>query len=195
MPQPPSSIHEVLDRIDDAAQDQRRVSVGQMLEAVGRRSFGTLLVLVGVVLVSPLSGIPGMPTSLGLLVALVAVQLLAGRRSFWMPGWILRRSISHRKLDKATSWLERPARVVDRWLRPRLPIFVSKAAERVTAVVTVGFAVIMPIMELLPFSASAVGVALTAFGLGLTARDGLFSLVAFGVTVLAFGLALRPVLG
>lgn len=43
-------------------------------------------------------------------------------------------------------------------------------------------------MELVPFSANGAGAALTLFGLGLIAREGLLVLVALALTVATFGL-------
>jgi hypothetical protein len=93
-----TSLEQVLDRIDRAADDQEQVSVGMIVEAVGSRSFGPLLLLAGVVMVSPLSGIPGMPTTKDVLVLLVAWQLLFGRRCCWLPQWLLTRSIARDKV-------------------------------------------------------------------------------------------------
>lgn len=92
MPQKLSNLEQLLDLIDKAADDLDRVSLGMIVEAVGSRSFGPLLLMVGVTLASPLSGIPGMPTTMGMLVLLIAVQLLFGRQHFWLPRWLLKRS-------------------------------------------------------------------------------------------------------
>src|SRR5690606_15941015 len=72
----PSSLVEVLDRLEEAAREQSDIALGAILEAVGRRSFGPLLLVAGLIALSPLSGIPGMPTTVGVLVLIIAVQLL-----------------------------------------------------------------------------------------------------------------------
>ncbi len=46
----------------------------------------------------------------------------------------------------------------------------------------------MPLMKLVPFSATTAGVALAAFGLALIAHDGLLALLAFLATAIALGL-------
>ncbi len=64
---PPRSLNELLDRIEE-------VSVEQVMGAVGRRSFGPLLLVVGVVAAAPGVGdIPGVATLLGLFVLTVSV--------------------------------------------------------------------------------------------------------------------------
>ncbi|MEE4382194.1 MAG: exopolysaccharide biosynthesis protein, partial [Pseudomonadales bacterium] len=82
------SLGELLDQLRAAVEaDGAEVSVGELMEAVGRRSFAPVLLLVGLLLVSPLSGIPSFPTLMALLVCLVSVQMLLGRRHFWLPRW------------------------------------------------------------------------------------------------------------
>lgn len=184
------NLEQMLDRFDDAVQDQERISLGAMVEAVGSRAFGPLLLMAGIVLVSPLSGIPGMATSMAVLVLLIAVQLLVRKQRFWLPRWLLNRSIARSKYCKALRWLRRPARFVDRWLRPRLTFLVGGASAYVVAAVCVTVAFGMPVMELIPFSASGAGVALAAFGLSLIAHDGLLALVAFVITTATLGLVL-----
>lgn len=182
----PTDLEAILDRIVEAA-DRDQVSVEMILDAVGRRSFGPILLLAGLVTLAPIIGdIPGVPTMMGVLVLLTGGQLLLGRRSFWLPRELLDRSLADDKVHRAVSWLRRPARWIDRILRPRLPMFVRGAATHVIALICIAIALVMPPMELVPFSANGAGFALTVFGLALIGRDGLLALVAGVVTVGTF---------
>ncbi|MBN1240305.1 MAG: exopolysaccharide biosynthesis protein [Gammaproteobacteria bacterium] len=169
----------MLGRMDDAAQDKERVTFDDMLDAAGSRSFGPLLLLPGLVTLAPLVGdIPGVPVMMGAVVVLTSVQLLLRRDHFWLPQWLLRRSVESAKLRKAVGWLRRPARFVDRLLRPRLGVLVHGAGAYLIALVSLAVALLTPAMEVVPFSANAAGLVLTAFGLALIASDGLLSLLA-----------------
>lgn len=55
-------------------------------------------------------------------------------------------------------------------------------------IICTGIALAMPALELIPFCANAAGIALTAFGLSLIARDGVMALLAILTTVLTLGL-------
>ncbi len=69
---------------------------------------------------APLVGdIPRVPTSIGLVVIIISCQMVIGRTHFWLPPFLLKRSVSSSRLRKALSWLQRPARFVDRLIRPR----------------------------------------------------------------------------
>ena len=189
-----TNLEQLLDRVGKASYDSDRVSLGTIVEVVGSRSFGPLLLVPGVVLLSPLSGIPGMPTTMSVLVLLISVQLLFRRKHFWLPRWLLKRSIARDKLDKALKWLRPPAHFIDRLLRPRLTVFTHGAGIYVIAIVCVIIASGMPVMELVPFSAHVVGVVLTAFGLSLIAHDGLLALLTFVFIVIIFGLVVYNLL-
>lgn len=164
------------------------VTLDEILEAVGRRSFGPLLLLAGLVVLAPLVGdIPTVPTIMAVLVLLVAVQLLLRRDEFWLPDWLLRRSVERKKVRKAVLWLRRPAGWVDRVLRPRLTALTGDTGAVAVAVSCILIALAMPPMEFVPFSANVAGAALTAFGLSLITRDGLLALAAFSFTFGALG--------
>lgn len=175
----------------DVPQKGDRPSLGAILEAVGNRSFGPLLLLAGLITFAPLIGdIPGVPTIMGLFVLLIGVQMLFRRKHFWLPHWLLSRSVAQDKLCKAVQWLRPAARFLDRLLRPRLTIFTSGVAVYLIAIVCILLALAMPVMELVPFSANGAGAALTAYGLALTMRDGLLALFAFGFTTATAGLVI-----
>lgn len=166
-----------LERMEQEAQ---RVSVDDVVHAIGRRSFGPLLLVAGLITLTPIIGdIPGMPTLMATLVVLVSVQLLAGRETFWLPGWLLKRSLSQQKFDKGINLMKKPARWIDGLLRVRLPWLTGYIGIRVTALVCLLIALAMPPMEFIPFSANGAGLALALLGLGLVARDGLVLLLGF----------------
>lgn len=180
-------MEQLLDRIRDANQDAERVSVGQILEGVGERSFGPVVLLAGLITTAPLIGdIPGVPTLLALVVLLTVGQLLFRRRSIWLPGWITHREVPRDKLVRGVEWLRKPARFMDRWTGPRLVYLVDGAGKYVMALMCMAVALVMPAMEMVPFTATAAGLALSTFGLALVARDGIVALVAVATTGLTF---------
>lgn len=176
--------------LDEAAMEQDSISIGNMFDTVGRRSFGPLILCIGLIALSPLSGIPTVPSIMGVLVTLIAVQLLIGRDYFWLPKKLLDRRIPSDKARKGIKFLRRPSRLVDRIIRPRLTVFTHDVGAFVIAIICVVIGVTMPPLELLPFVASAAGAALTLFGLALISHDGVVALVAMAATV---GLAVMAV--
>jgi|SRR5690625_635306 len=182
----PLNLNDLFEKIEEAiGENSDHVSLGDILDIVGRRSYGPVLLVAGLITLAPLIGdIPGVPTIMAMIVFLISVQLLLHRETFWLPNWLLKRSVKPQKLTKALKWVRRPARFIDSYLKPRLLIFSSSAATHGIALVCILIAAAMPLMEMIPFSANGAGAALTAFGLALIARDGLLSLIAFTLTAL-----------
>ncbi|SBR46080.1 exopolysaccharide biosynthesis protein [Halomonas sp. HL-93] len=190
-----STLMDLIASMERMEQEAQRVSVDDVVQAIGRRSFGPLLLVAGLITLTPIIGdIPGMPTLMAALVLLVSVQLLAGRESFWLPGWMLKRSLSRQKFDKGIKLMTKPARWIDGLLRVRLPWLTGYIGIRVTAVVCLLIALAMPPMEFIPFSANGAGLALALLGLGLVARDGLVLLLGFALIGATAALVLVNVL-
>lgn len=189
-----SDLEQMLERISEAAQQRGRVSMDAILDEVGRRSFGPMLLLAGLLAVAPVLGdIPGVPTIVGVFVVLIAGQVVFRRKQIWLPRWLLNRSVRQEKLCKALEWMRKPARFIDRLLRPRLEVLTSAQATYAMAIVCILIGVTMPAMEVVLFAANVAGAALSAFGLSLIARDGLLALLGFIFTaatagVIAYGL-------
>lgn len=179
------NLEQLLERVDEAAKGRDRVSLGAILDLVSHRSFGPVLLVAGLVASAPLVGdVPGVSILVGVLVFLVAGQLLIGRDHFWLPDWLLNRSVDKGKLDKGLGWMRAPAKFMDRLLRPRLTRFSRGPARYAIAVACSSIALLTPAMELVPFSANVAGFTFFLFGLALIGRDGLMALVAFAFTAL-----------
>lgn len=109
----PRNLGDLLQRIAQVASDRDEVYLATIMDALGTRSFGPVLLLIGVILVSPLSGLPGMPTTMGIGLVLISLQLVMGREAFWLPRWLLQRHVASHRLQGALEWLDRPARFID----------------------------------------------------------------------------------
>lgn len=186
-----TDLEGLLARIEQAEAVEHRVTLGGIIDSIGYRSFGPLLLVPGLVTVAPLIGdIPGVPTLMAILVWLTTGQLLVGRERLWLPGWLRERSVGSDTLSTAIGRVRPVARVIDRWTGPRLTFLVGGPGTYVIAVVCLAIAAAMPPMELIPFSATGAGIALTVFGVSLLARDGLLAVIGLTVTAGTFGFVL-----
>ncbi len=171
-----------------------QVELAEILEVIGERAFGPWLMLVGLVGLSPLAILPAVPTLLAVLTLLTSVQVLAGRRSIWLPRQLTGLSIKATRLKAVAQRMETVARVVDRIVRPRLRVLTTALAHRLIAAVCVVVALVIPPLELVPFAGTAPAAALTAFGLGLSARDGLLVLLSLLLSLATLGLGAHALL-
>ena len=149
------------------------ISVGDLLNMFGHRSFGPIITLLGLLVVlPPLGGIPGLPAVIGVIILLFSIQILFGADHIWMPSFVEKRSIETSKLkeaeDKVKPWLER----IDRTITERLAWATGRVATYLAAIAVSLLAILMIPLELVPFAVAAPGVAIVLFGLALVAKDG-----------------------
>lgn len=188
-------LEDLLDRLTTAAEKgERKVSVADVLDEFGRRSFGPLLLLAGLLGMTPVSAMPGAPSTIALVVLLLAGQIVLGRRSPWLPRAILKLRIKCEHLHRTVEVAKRPARFVDNFVRPRLTFLTGPGVDRLVAAVCVLIALTVPPLEFLPLVAIVPSAAIAAFGLGLVARDGAVLLAAFALSGGAVFLLARQLL-
>lgn len=167
-----------------AAEDRARVSVRDVVEALGDRSFAPVMILLAVPNAIPF--IPGSSTVLGLLLALVAIQLLVGMRRVWLPArlnrWSFERDAFGRLVARITPWLTR----VERMARPRLWPESYRLAERLAgaAAIILSLMIMLPI----PFANGVPAIAICLLALGISERDGLWLGAGLLVGAIAAGI-------
>lgn len=181
-PPRPESLGDILDCMNALACRDERVAVEDMVDVIGTRSYGPFLVVPALIELSPVGGIPGVPTVLAAVVVLFAAQMLWGRKRLWVPAVLARRAVAARKLTRLVSAMRPVAQRVDRWFHGRLHALTTGVWMRLAALVCVALAVLVPPLELFPFASSAPMGATALFGLALMVRDGLLMI---GATLMA----------
>src|SRR5215210_5832698 len=82
-----------------AERPSERLTVGDIVAVLRDRAFAVLVVLLGLPNCLPMP--PPIPLVCGLLLALVAVQIIAGRPAPWLPRSLLHRSIPRADVERA----------------------------------------------------------------------------------------------
>ena len=176
------SLTDVLDKLADKAGEDT-VTLGDLLGAFGRRAYGPLLLIPAIVAVAPTGAIPGMSIVTGSLVGLVALQLLVGRPSPWLPPRLLRISFSRELLDRSIGKARPVASWTERFIRPRLTFLTSAPFPQIAAIICILMAASMYPLALVPFGVALPGTAVGVIGLGLTSQDGALVLAGVGLSV------------
>lgn len=151
---------------DDASRE--RISVGDLLQALGDRAIGALLFIFAVPNVLPVP--PGTSSVLGAPLVFLAAQLTFGMRP-WLPGIISRRSMSRADFSamvaRVAPWLER----AEKLLRPRFSALALPPVEYGVGLVCLLLAIVLvlpiPLGNMLP------ALAISLLALGLLERDGI----------------------
>jgi hypothetical protein len=184
----PPNLVGLIGDLAKAGRDQDEVSLRDLRAIVGRRSFAPLLLTVSLIGFTPLGGVPGVPTILAALIVLIALQIIIGLDSLWLPQFILNRKVNGQKLRQAAKSLEPAARVIDKAIRPRLTFLTDRPFLYVIALICISIALTVPPLELVPFVDLPLWGALAAFSLALAAHDGLLAVAAFILTGMGFAL-------
>lgn len=165
-----------------------RVSVDNVIQMLGVRSFAPIILAVGLIAITPIDSIPTIPTTFGIVIFLTASQMLIGRRALWLPKFIANRAVPADRLLKALRRLEPYAEKADGWLGMRLTAFTQGPFLAAIAFCCAFLAALMPVLELLPLVSTVPALAFTAFGIALLMHDGLAAILGFAFTALTLGL-------
>lgn len=196
---PPRRLSSILEELAVGAREA--ITVAQIRDAMGDRGFAALLVVFSAVNMLPLP--PGATLVLGLPLLLVALQMVLGSRTAWLPRFLLDKSIAVERFRGLSKRAVPYLRWIERLIRPRYWPFARDGADRVIGMIALvlAIAVTLPI----PFGNWFPAFSCALVGLALSERDGLLlsvavvsgvmSLALMGVVVGAAGALAAMVLG
>jgi hypothetical protein len=168
-----------------ASQPGERLTVRDIMAVLQDRAFALLVVLLGLPNCLPMP--PPIPLVCGLLLALVAIQIVFGRPTPWLPRTLLNRSIAQTDVERAVGRAMPAFRRLERVSRPRMTFLETPIAMRlmgaVILVLALGLLFAPPFVGQIPL-----GLAVCLVGLGLVERDGL--VVLGGLVIGTVGLTL-----
>lgn len=189
-----AKTHKVSAILDGLAQnDAERVRLADLVNALGDRVFGVLILIFSLPNAVGLGAIPGLSTIFGIPQIFVAVQMALGLHRPWLPAWLLEKSIAREDFAKMVDRARPHLLKAERVLRPRWPAMSSYVAERLLGAVFVVLAAVVSLP--IPFGNQPPAVAMAIISIGLVERDGLYVTLGLGVAVIAVALAGAVVLG
>lgn len=187
------SAAQIIENVRKRVSERGDPDVGDVVKVLGQKSYAPLLMVPGLALVSPLSGVPGFSSICGITIALVSLQMMAHRRVLWLPGWLRHRHLGKDRGPKVIGWFRRPARWLDRVSRHRLGLLTRRPLIVLPLSFCLVAGAIIPFLEMLPFTSSILGGVVAIIGAGLFARDGLITLLGMGLVVAAVAAALYAI--
>lgn len=190
------TLNGVLDQMEHLSGGQdRQITVAEVIDCLGKHSFASTILSFALISTSPASGIPGITAFVALVVMFLVVQMIIGRDSLWLPGFIMRRDISAKKLREGVSWLRKPVGFVDRILHERSTYLLHRPWVYLPLFMVLALTFFMPFMEVIPMSGSIASAMIAMFAAGYLMRDGrvvilsmvLMSLLPLGVAWFLIG--------
>lgn len=160
--------------------DRERVSIQDLLHALGDRALGALIFLFAFPNVLPLP--PGTSFILGAPLVFLVAQLMLAQPP-WLPHFIGKRSMARQDfatlLVRIVPWLVR----AEKLLKPRLQVLTSEVMERVIGAVCLLLATLLVLP--IPFGNMLPALAISFMALGLLEGDGVWILIGLAVSAVA----------
>jgi hypothetical protein len=164
---------------DLCADPDAEITIGEIVDAFGRRGFGAMLFVFSVPNLLPLP--PGSTTVLGLPLVLLAPQVMVGMRVPWLPRFIHRRKFKGADLERLFGRLLPTLEKIERLSSPRLTFMFGPIGDRLIGLICTVLALILilpvPLGNLLPAATIA------TLSLGLFQRDGVIALAGYLLTL------------
>ncbi|MBB4265873.1 exopolysaccharide biosynthesis protein [Roseospira visakhapatnamensis] len=181
------SMEDVLDTLENAANDGDTVSADDMMSAFGRRAYGPLVFAVGLVMLSPINWIPGAGILLATVLILLVIQSLVRTGPPWVPARLRHARVesdrARRAIGAVRPWVRRAAAVV----RPRLEAMTAAPWRPLAMVVIVVMALSMYPLAVIPGGTAPPSLVITLFGVALTVEDGVLMLVSLILSAAVVG--------
>ncbi len=174
----PRSLTAILDAVESLAREKDCITVGDILESLGRASSAAMIFMPAVVATTPLSGIPGLSAFCGMIIFLVSAQAFYGRSSLWLPGFILRRNVEGDRLYNGLQKVRKPLEFLDDHTHRRLSWLTTGPSARLLFALCMLAGMMMPFLEFIPFSASAVAACVTLLTIAILTLDGALVIAA-----------------
>jgi len=180
--------------VSDLVQDILRTWPADLMEALGQRGYGALIVLLALPNLLPF-WVPFLSPLVGVPMFIVCAQLAFGRPTPRLPDFVARRSVRGAALlgmiEKASPWLRR----VERFVRPRPSFITSRTGERLVGAWCMVLAAIVVLPT--PLTNGPPALACLVMALGMMEEDGVVILAGagFGVLAAAFSISVVGSLG
>lgn len=168
-------VRSLAEILRDLCSGEGDITVGEIVEAFGRRAFGALLFVFSVPNLLPLP--PGSSTVLGAPLVLLAPQVAIGVRAPWLPKKLKARRMARRDLntafDRLIPWLDR----IEKASRPRLTWMFGSVGDRLIglACTLLALVLILPI----PFGNMLPAATVGMLSLSLIQRDGVLATIGY----------------
>ena len=167
-----------------ARSDASSLTLGELIDLLGGRALGGLLLVFGLACVLPLP--PGATTVFGMPLVLLAPQLLFDVSAPWCPQRLRARAVPAADLKRVFArmvpWLRRMEAVS----RPRLGFVLNGAGRRLIGLICTLLALVLilpiPLGNMLPAATVSV------FSLALIQRDGAVALAGYAFAAASLGL-------
>jgi hypothetical protein len=151
-------------------------SFQDLLQVLGKRSFGIAILFFALPSALPVSAIPGISFIFSIPIIFFSFQMIVSK-SLWLPEFIGRRTITHETLAKIVKKANPFLTKLEYFFKPRLKQMTSRFMNVLNSllIIFLGLLLMLPI----PFSNTIIAGLIIIISLGITEKDGLMVLIGY----------------
>ncbi len=182
------SISALLQKVIDES-DGDKIEVREVIDTLGARGFGPLLLFPAVITLLPTGALPLVQAICGFLIICLSLQIALGRKNPWLPERLKDAGLSREKFETAFEKKKKLIGKIDGLLAKRLKSLTRETNQRVTGAVISLLALGMIVIGFIPFAPDLFVLPILFFALGYMTQDGLFVLLGYAGVGLVLVLA------
>ncbi|QMT61470.1 exopolysaccharide biosynthesis protein [Legionella sp. PC997] len=149
----------------------------EILQILGERAFGIVLLFFALPSALPFSTVPGVSVVFSVPIALFACQMVFARKTLWLPQIIAKRTIHQKTISKVIYATVPYLTKIEYFLKPRWEFMTSRCMEIINGILIFCLAIFL--MLPIPLSNFIFAALLIIFSLGLIERDGVLLVLGY----------------
>ena len=184
-----SSITKIINKIINKDLGDK-TNLDEILAQFGKRTYGPIFFIIGVISTSPIGAIPGLPFLMTFLTCTIVLQYLFKRGAVWMPQFIVKKSFSKSKVDKVLTKIIPITKFIDKITRPRAHFFFNSFFEALIMITVMLMSILFIPLGFIPAGIMFPGIVIICFSIAIITKDGilagitlLFSFITTGIAI------------
>jgi hypothetical protein len=162
--------------------DENGMTMSDLLTALGDRGFGLLFIILSLPSALPIPA-PGYSTPFGIMISILAIQMMVGRNAPWLPNWAAKKHISRKMAERMIGMASKFFSKVEHLIKPRWGWVLARSGHLIAGILIIVMAslMILPI----PLTNTAPAMVIFVIGVAMTEDDGLGMLASCGLALCA----------
>lgn len=171
----PSTLGQTLEKLLET-DSEYGMSVKEISSTVGKKGFGLILIVLSLPSAIPVPA-PGYSTPFGIIIGLVALQMICNSRTIWLPNKLSEIRIRPKIARAMLTTVSKCLLSIERFIRPRQKWIRNRAGQTALALL-IGIMACLMILPI-PFTNTLPAIVIFIIGIGLSEEDGLIAIAAF----------------
>ena len=146
-----------------------KISLDHIMDYLGDRSFGFLIIILALPNVTPIS-IPGVSGVLGTIIALLCLQIICGYEHPALPRFIMRYEVPFHPFVQVLTRIMPYLEKIEKLLKPSWLFLSSRLAEKIVSALSIVIAILLALP--IPLANQPTAAALILIAIGIISKDG-----------------------